>query len=123
MHCTHSCGSLVKQFPISNETDLTIYPRKHCRKQDAAAGLRRTESRARSRILLSTMLSRVDPGSLEMGNCFTSEPQECVQCIVKVRDQETQTQRRPDRRTLGVPRNEANEKRAEHYRQRKGLAI
>ena len=75
------------------------------------------------RVLLSTMLSRVDPGSLEMGNCFTSEPQECVQCIVKVRDQETQTQRRPDRRTLGVPRNEANEKRAEHYRQRKGLAI
>ena len=69
------------------------------------------------------MLSRVDPGSLEMGNCFTSEPQECVQCIVKVKDQETQTQRRPDRRTLGVPRNEANEKRAEHYRQRKGLAI
>ena len=49
-----------------------------------------------------------------MGNCFTSEPQECVQCIVKVRDQETQTQlRRPDRRTLGMPRNEANEKRAE----------
>ena len=78
---------------------------------------------ARSRVLLSTMLSRVDPGSLEMGNCFTSEPQECVQCIVKVRDQETQTQRRPDRRTLGVPRNEANEKRAERYRQRKGLAI
>ena len=38
MHCTHSCGSLVKQFPISNEPDLTIYPRKHCRKQDAAAG-------------------------------------------------------------------------------------
>ena len=38
MHCTHSCGSLVKQFPISNDTDLTIYPRKHCRKQDAAAG-------------------------------------------------------------------------------------
>ena len=31
-----------------------------------------------------------------MGNCFTSEPQECVQCIVKVkvRDQETQTQLR-----------------------------
>ena len=75
------------------------------------------------RVLLSTMLSRVDSGSLEIGNCFTSEPQECVQCIVKVRDQETQTQRRPDRRTLGVPRNEANEKRAEHYRQRKGLAI
>ena len=75
------------------------------------------------RVLLSTMLSRVDPGSLEMGNCFTSEPQECVQCIIKVRDQETQTQRRPDRRTLGVPRNEANEKRAERYRQRKGLAI
>ena len=69
------------------------------------------------------LLSRVDPGSLEMGNCFTSEPQECVQGIVKVRDQETQTQRRPDRRTLGVPRNEANEKRAERYRQRKGLAI
>ena len=38
MHCTHSCGSLVKQFPISNEPDLTLYPRKHCRKQDAAAG-------------------------------------------------------------------------------------
>ena len=37
MHCTHSCGSLVKQFPISNEPDLTICPRKHCRKQDAAA--------------------------------------------------------------------------------------
>ena len=61
--------------------------------------------------------------SLEMGNCFTSEPQECVQCIVKVRDQETQTQRRPDRRTLGMPRNEANEKRAERYRERKGLAF
>ena len=31
-----------------------------------------------------------------MGNTFTSEPQECVQCIVKVkvRDQETQTQLR-----------------------------
>ena len=73
----------------------------------------------------SSMLSRVDSKIrlLEMGNCFTSEPQECVQCIVKVRDQETQTQRRPDRRTLGVPRNEANEKRAERYRQRKGLAI
>ena len=74
-------------------------------------------------VLLSTMLSRVDPGSLEMGNCFTSEPQECVQCIIKVRDQETQTQLRPDRRTLGMPRNEANEKRAERYIQRKGLAI
>ena len=40
-----------------------------------------------------------------------------------VRDQEKQTQLRPDRRTLGMPRNEANEKRAERYRQRKGLAI
>ena len=65
----------------------------------------------------------VRSGSLEMGNCFTSEPQECVQCIVKVRDQETQTQLRPDRRTLGMPRNEANEKRAERYRERKGLAF
>ena len=36
----------------------------------------------------------------------------------EVRDQETQTERRPDRRTLGLPRDEANEKRAAQYRQR-----
>ena len=41
-------GSLVKQFPISNEPDListwldTIHPRKHCRKQDANFPLHNT---------------------------------------------------------------------------------
>ena len=35
---------------LSNETDLTIYPRKHCRKQDAAAGGPGTAAHARTNI-------------------------------------------------------------------------